>query len=299
MRLIACSVLVSLLPLLATSCRRDPPDKPTPAAGTVSVSAANVPAPSASTSASSTLAFARKALAPGLVVSIVDSSQMTMNITQPRKLDSQETEKSERRIEVVATDGGAASRVKVTYVDKAITEVADGQETTRRPAVRGKSYIVEQLDGKLVVTDAARTAARKEEVDIVAADFAQDLGKPDRMVASVPEAPLRVGDPVGPLAEWVRDELSKMGDGIEIKSCTVALRAVKNEPNGKVGAFSVKTTLSMKPRGVTITMDLEGELAVREDGRPLALDLGGPLVVKGGGAEGTGKVSVQQKRDYP
>jgi hypothetical protein len=236
----------------------------------------------------------------GLTFGVVDSSHMVMTITQPRKLDSQEMERSERRIEVLAAEGSTVGRVKVTYKDRSVTEVADGQETTRKPAVRGKTYVVERADEKvLVITDEAKRPAKKEEADLVAADFARDLGKPDRLLAALPDAPLAPGDAAGGLAEWVRDEMATMGDGVEITSCTVALREIKAEVSGRVGAFEVKATLSMKPRGVTITADLSGALDVREDGRLIALDLGGPLAVKGAGAEGTGRMSLQQKRDYP
>ncbi len=294
-RLVACLVSCVALASPLAGCKKSDRSSSLAAGPSRSALVPATPAPAMAAE----IAFHKKDPAVGMVVSVVDTSDTAMSITKPTKVEAQEREKTERTIEILTADGPTVTRIKVTYVDKAVTEIDDGVETTRRPVVRGRSYVVESANGSFLVTDDKRNPVKKEELDIVAADFADEIGKPDRMLASLPDVPIKVGDAVDGLAAWIERALSSMGRGVEITTSTVRLEKITPDPSGAIGTFDVKASVSMKTRGVTVTHDLAGSLDVAEDGHVRSFALRGPLALKGAGAEGTGTTAVSQTRSYP
>lgn len=272
-----------------------------------SASASSKPAPHASASASGStsdesptqITFKKKDPQVGSTLTVSDDNSMSFELTKPKKTSGGSSDKAERKIEILGAEGRTINRVKLTYTEKAETSIDEGKETTKRPAVRGKSYVVEAgTNGKLVVNDESRSKLKAEETDVITKDMAGTVGKPDKMLSALPDVPLKVGDSANGLAEWIKDGLVEMGGQVEIKSTTVKLKEVKTDSKGRYGVFDVKSNLVMKQGAIEFKMDLSGTLEVRVDGRPQALTLAGPLDVRGGGAEGTGKLSVSRKMEY-
>jgi hypothetical protein len=244
------------------------------------------------------ITFKKKDPQVGTSFTVKDDNSMTFELTKPKKTSGGNADKAVRKIEILAAEGRTINRVKVTYTEKEDTSIDEGKETTKRPAVRGKGYVVESVNGKLTVADEARSKLKTEENDVVSKDMQGSVGKPDKMLSALPDVPLKIGDSANGLAEWLKDAFVEMGGDIQITSTSVKLKEVKTDSNGRFGVFDVKSVLNMKQGAINFKMDIAGTLEVRVDGRPQALVLSGPVEVKGGGAEGTGKLSISRKMEY-
>lgn len=243
------------------------------------------------------ITFKKKDPAVGMQYGYHDATEMSLDLTKPKKAEIVRKDSSEQKVELLAVEGRIVQRVKVTYVEKSETEIDDGKETIKKPLVRGRTYFAEAKGGKIDVRDENRRAVKKEESDVVSKDYAEMLGKPDKLLAALPDVPVKVGDSANGLAEWVKDGLVQMGN-IDIKSTSVKLDSVATDAHGNYGVFAVKAKVTLKVGALSFDLDLTGHLDVREDGRPQAFELAGPLVVKGGGAEGTGKLSFAKSIDF-
>jgi hypothetical protein len=243
------------------------------------------------------ITFKKKDPAVGMQYGYHDATEMSLGLTKPKKADIVRKDASEQKVELLAVEGRIVQRVKVTYVEKSETEIDDGKETIKKPLVRGHTYFAEAKAGKIEVRDENRRTVKKEESDVVSKDYAEMLGKPDKLLAALPDVPVKVGDSANGLAEWVKDGLVQMGN-IDIKSTSVKLDSVATDARGNYGVFAVKAKVTLKVGALSFDLDLTGHLDVREDGRPQAFELAGPLAVKGGGAEGTGKLSFGKTIDF-
>jgi hypothetical protein len=154
--------------------------------------------------------------------------------TNREKDDSVET--IERRSEILAMgDGGAATRVKVTY---AVHHKEASGKVSAMP-VEGKTYIVEGHGGKEppVVTDVEGNPAPGEEASLVAGDY-KHLGRVDPLFHALPEHPIVAGDSMDDMAKVLLDDDAAEG----LEHVEVRFEGERDVGGSPAGVFDVELT---------------------------------------------------------
>ena len=98
------------------------------------------------------------------------------------------------RTKVLAVADGEATKISVTYDEHAYSLVVDGVERSARPALTGKTFVLERADGATVVTkevgeltDAEREAVLEDH---------KSFGKPSPFLAVLAKHEWKVGAPI-------------------------------------------------------------------------------------------------------
>src|SRR5262249_53720765 len=99
---------------------------------------------------------------------------------------------------------------------------------------------------------------------LVRGDF-ESIGRPDALLAGMPDLPLKKGQRVDSVAEVVKDLLNDQdSDAISFDGVNATLRDIKDEGGAKVGVFDVSFTMSAPaPNGVRMTYTMPGPMEVR------------------------------------
>ena len=209
-------------------------------------------------------------------------------------------EREKKRVEVLAANDTAVTKVKVTYLEKFDAEAEGKAALKRKPSpVSGKSYTVEAVNGSVEVHSDSGGSVPSKEKKIVADDF-KDLGKPDKFTSFIQSRPLLDGEKLLVTADIVREMFgSKDGDEMSVDSATFTFRGTRTEGPLTYGTFDVsfKLTASPKDQDLGMVMDLEGKVTVdTATSWPIEMNLKGPLTMKGksdkAGVELDGKGSM-------
>ncbi|MBI5481576.1 MAG: hypothetical protein HY906_22155 [Deltaproteobacteria bacterium] len=303
----------ALLLLVAAACGqgKEQPQPPTPAKVVTPPVKANVPPTKADTpptpvAAGDGTVFAKRA--PAVGDKSEDKVGMTMAMEtsvdvdgkgKPQKATMEKSESETRQEEVLAVKGEAATKVKVTFVEKTVTVKEEGKERKRPSPVAGKTYVVEAKDGKLVVLLDGDRPAPPMQAKVVKEAY-ETLGKVDPLYAGVPGRPLKPGDKVEELAKAMKEIMLTRAKEMEVSSVNVVFKGVKDGE----GVFEVEVALAAVEKPMRFDMKLKGEARVSlTTGQPISTNLKGPMSVgstEGEGARmkisGTGSVEMTMER---
>ncbi len=277
------AVFAALTALSLTACKKGAGDGGAPSA---SASAAQAPKP-----ANDTLTFTVVAPKVGDKREEKETSELDMKLDMEilgRKKSGtmHETETTVRRDEVLAVDGKTITKAKVTFVEKKKVVMEDGKEKKKpKSPIDGKTYVLEQKGDKVEITDEKGKKANRAEDEAVR-KVTKSFGKPDPILASLPDKPIKVGDSVESMAKAFEDMLMSKSEGKDapkVSDVAIKLESIEGQGADAVGVFSLALTLSTAggPKALFATKALlKGTFKVRaKDGWSTALDLAGPMTL--------------------
>jgi hypothetical protein len=277
---------LAALALALVACSKE--EAPTAAIPSASPSG-SAAAPAAQANA---ITFTVKAPSIGDKVEENETADMKIALTvqmagQNKNADIHETETMKKRMEVLAVSGKAITKAKITYVEKTKVKTEGGKERKPPIPIAGKTYLVEAKDGKLVITDPQGKAVSRAEEEAVRKNNTS-LGKPDPVLAGIPDKPVQVGEEVASLKKALEEFFKERGDGQDNPDVTdvkVTLEAIEGEGADKVGVFSLALTLSSQPSKkapFAMKAPLSGKLKVRaKDGWTQGIQLAGHVTMTG------------------
>jgi hypothetical protein len=228
------------------------------------------------------LVFAKGKLKVDQTADETNTMKMAMNITidpgtgKPQTMNVEKSGTEKKSEKILATDGTAIQKLQVTYTDKTDVEKdAQGKEAKKASPVSGKVYVVEDKDGKHIVTTDKGKTPPPVEMTLVEKSYKM-VGKPDPMMSAMPDRPLVVGQPVPELVKALEEVLDKEGGNMKISELSVVLK----EKSGDEGVFDVKATLTMADGPMSFAMNLAGDMHVRTaDSQLTAMKMSGPVTI--------------------
>ena len=285
--------LGAALALLVAACgqTKEQPQPPTPAKVTppakVEVPPTKAETPPTPANAGDGTVFVKRA--PAVGDKWEDKVGMTMSMEtsvdpdgsgKVQKATMEKTETETRQEEVLAVQGEAVTKVKVTFVEKTANIKEEGKERKRSSPVAGKTYVVEAKDGKItVLLDGDRPAPAMQAK--VVKDAYETLGKVDPLYAGVPRRPLKPGDKVEELAKAMKEFMLIRAKDMEVSNVNVVFQGSKDGE----GVFDIEVTLAAVEKPMRFDMKLKGQARMSlTTGQPSATILKGPLSV--GSTEG-------------
>ena len=220
--------------------------------------------------------FTKVPYSVGTVWDMQVEETVELKITVPIAQTQSQTTQTSETLEVLATEGPAVTRLKVVYNHQSVIVTKYPAAPVEKPTpVNGKTYVVELAGGVVVILDDHRVAAPADEDQYVRAEWGL-LGRPDPLLAALPDLPVKRGQSVNGIAEM----LTQQDAGAEVVSYDdkhASLKDIVSESGQQVGifAFGYKTHLS---RGAQkVDGDVTGTLAVRaSDAHELRYEFGGP-----------------------
>lgn len=230
-------------------------------------------------------------------------SEMAMKVTMAGKVNEmqmEETSKKDEEILEVAND--AITKLKVTYAEDSKSMAEGGKPAKATPsAIAGKSYTVSTKDGKLTVQNDKGKFATKPEVTLIEKQYKTSLGKPDPMLAAMPDRALKEGDEVPELSTALAKAIKDKDDKTNIEGAKVTFK----KKDGDNGIFDVAMTVKSGDGPFKISVPLTGTLSLRmADAWPTTMDLSGPLAFdlnekdKKAGVEGGGTLKIKSSYTY-
>lgn len=287
MRRISLAIVLASLTLAACGHKGGSASGTTDATGTAGATGTGA-APAAPQPAT-TLTVTVKAPAVGDKREAKDTSEMDLVLSialgkKPKEVKLLMQESTVKTEEVLAVDGKAITKAKVTYTEKKKTETEDGKEKKRpKSPIEGKSYVVELKNGKVVITDEKGKKPSKREEDAVRKDN-EHFGVADPILAAMPDKPLEVGKTVDALSAALQEFLMRHDDSKdkpEVNGVEVKLASIEGTGPDAVGVFSVALTMATPPKSKNpfeIKAPLTGTMKVRaKDGWTTSMNLGGPI----------------------
>ena len=207
---------------------------------------------------------------------------------KPQSAEITEVETVVEKTEVLAVDGKAVTKAKITYVEFSKKETEGGKPKIKpKSPLDGNTYILALDDGKVVATDGKGGKLAKAEEEALLKKH-RNFGKPDPILAGMPEKRIKVGDKVDKLADALREHFKKDDDGkspLEVTDITVKLASIDKDGDDEVGVFAVELTLG-SPKDTkelfSMKMTMKGKIRVRtKDAFATSIDLKGPLTISG------------------
>jgi hypothetical protein len=223
--------------------------------------------------------------------------------------DFEKTDVEKTRSEVLAVSDDAVTKVRVTFIEKYAAEGSGkGAPKKKSSPVTGKTYEVEAVGGKLVITREGGKPMSAAERKVVEKEL-KSLGKPDKMSAFIPNRPLIEGEKL-PVTQAIVREMFGGGDDedeVSVDQATFTFRGTRNEGGKTHGLFdaSLKITVSPKGEDMGMLMGLTGKLVVdAATSQVLQVSLKGPITMRGkdtraqGELEGEGSMSTSVSATY-
>ena len=133
--------------------------------------------------------------------------QLTVEIAPGKSMPMDMKKHAEELKEVLAANGGVATKVKVTYTDQE-TQTMAGKARNKPSLIDGKTYVVARVGDELEVTLEDGSAPPDEEVEKVARKE-RDLGKPDPMDQIIASKTWKLGEKIA----FTPDELATINAG--------------------------------------------------------------------------------------
>ncbi len=170
--------------------------------------------------------------------------------------------------EVVAVDGDTVTKAKITVTDSE----RDGQALP----TKGKSYTVSASGGTITVAGAdGKDVADPEKT--IAAHLADDVGKPDKLLALMGTKTFAKGQKVALTADEVAS-LFTQGEGLTVKKMSLALSA----QDATTATFALTGQLTGSQEGLSVTMDVNATIKVEiATSRALDFAMKGAITGKG------------------
>lgn len=218
-----------------------------------------------------------------------------------------ETENQKKDEEVLAVDGSAVTKMKVTYTEDDKTQAEnDKPAKTKNTAINGKSYIVTLKDGKVVVLNDKEKPAPKNEAALVEKDY-HSFGKPDPFMAAIPDRPLKEGDEVPELADAIKKEMlsNQRSQGKDDKLVVDSAKVIFKGKDGDNAVFDVSMNMKADAAFLKMSMPLTGKMSLRvNDAWPATLQMDAPINLdltdkdKQAGLDGSGTVKISSTYTY-
>lgn len=203
-------------------------------------------------------------------------------------------------VEVLEINDRAPTKIRVTYEEKTERAKEDGEDKVQVSPLTGRTYVVEAVDGRVVVTGEGPLSAVEE--TRVVKDYRR-LGQPDPFVSAIPARELKAGEEVPELAATLAQELSRASAGPDSAPPQVELASVKvKELTEDRVVFDVVLTFIQIQGPLSAKAELTGTVSVfRDDGWPAKMALEGPLTfgptpaaaAAGAKIEGKGSTSLR------
>jgi hypothetical protein len=179
-----------------------------------------------------------------------------------------------KKIEVLAVDGKAITKARMTYVTWDRSQRMNGQEQAKPSPLVGKSYILEAGTPITVTSDAGTPT--QEEIDAVR-DAEKRFGKTDGMDKVLDGRTFTKDEP---LVFDPAEVAAAMGDddGTVIKAMTMTYRGLE----GSLALFDMAMTVEQPAGGATMTIDMTGNAKVEPTSNDLVeMALQGTLTATG------------------
>jgi hypothetical protein len=277
----------------------------TDATQTTAASATVAPAPSKVDG----LVFTKGKLKADQTTDETGSMKMTMSLTvvdpngKPQSVSMEKSGTEKKSEKILATDGDVIQKLQVSFTEKTDTDKdPQGTETKKPNALNGKTFIIEEKDGKQAVTDGKGKALPPVETTVVGKTYAQRVGKPDPFMSAMPERPLVVGQPVPELTKAIEGLINEDGGDMQLSDVSVVFK----EKSGDEGVFDVKAIVAKTDGPMNISIALTGDVHVRTaDSQRTAMKLSGPVTISTapdskakGKMDGKGTMEMTAQRMY-
>jgi hypothetical protein len=212
----------------------------------------------------------------------IDAKQAGKKI---RSVTMKKIEQSKRRIEVMAINEVAVTKIKVTYVEDFKGESEGSAEPKKKPSVvSGKTYVVEGKGSFFEATTESGGTPTAAEKKILEKHF-KSLGKSDRISAFLPDRSLQLGEKIPVTPELVRYMFESDDDEeLSIDSAAFTFRSTRTDGARTLGTFDVgiKVTANSKKDELGMIMEFDGKLTLDKDTSWAdELTMKGPLTIKG------------------
>jgi len=227
-----------------------------------------------------------------------------MKLTMLKKtMEMAEDESVKKEEEVLEVSGDKVTKLKVTFLEDAKSMTEGGKPKLAKPSpIAGKTYVLVSKDNKTTVLNDKEKPAPQAEAKLVSKQYGS-FGKPDEMMAALPDRVLKEGEAVPELADGLAKEMKA-----HTKDDKMTVEGVKVTYKGKegdAGVFEVEMTMRVAEGPFKMTMPLKGKVSLRmADGWPSTLALEGPLNFdltekdKAQGVEGGGTIKMSSSYAY-
>jgi hypothetical protein len=289
--------------VLGTACKKDEAKADhAGAAGSASAGGLASGAAKQSPPPETGLKFGKKALAVGAKRSESSISDMAMKLAMAGKVNEmQMTESGKKDEEILEVANNAIMKLKVTYTEDSKSMGEGGQPAKAKPSpLVGKTYIVASKDGKVVVLTDKEKPAPKAEASLVEKQY-KSLGKPDPMLAAMPDRALKDGEDVPELAAAITQSMKDHDDKTKLEGAKITFK----KKDGDNGIFDVAMTIKSDDGPFKMSVPLKGTVTMRvADGWPSTLELSGPLSFdlsdkdKKSGVEASGSLKLNSTYSY-
>jgi hypothetical protein len=291
--------------VLGSACKKGDAGKDPGAAGSASAGAGGTAAPGVAKESApqeTGTKFTKKQPAVGAKRTEDVKSDLAMKLTMAGKVnDMQMTESVKKEEEVLEVANNAIMKIKVTFAEDTKSMAEGGKPAKAKPsAIAGKTYTVASKDGKLVVLNDKDKPAPKPEASLVEKQY-KSLGKPDPMLAAMPERALKDGDEVPELSDALAKAMKEHDEKTIIEGAKVTFK----KKDGDNGLFDIAMTIKSGEGPFKMSVPLTGTLSLRmADAWPSTMDLTGPLAFeltekdKKAGVEGGGTLKLTMAYSY-
>ncbi len=297
------------LALVATACKKGGSTAASNAdAG--ATAATNVTSAKEATPKEAGTKFAKKSLAAGQKRTDTSTTDTAMKISMMGKTGTfNETEATKKDEEILEVANDAITKLRVRYAQSEKTRVEDGKPAKAKTnAVAGKTYIIALKNGKTTVLTDKEKPAPKNEAKLVERDYTT-FGKPDPMLAAMPDRALEDGEEVPTLAEAIKTAIAthQKSTNEREKMSIDSAKVVFKGKDGDRGIFDLALTMKLDAGSMKATMPLTGTMNIRTaDSWPTSMTLEGPIAIdvtdkekKAAGIEGSGTIKIGSTYAYP
>ena len=226
--------------------------------------------------------ISKSAPPPGTTITYTMASELNFNIQltmgenkQTKKIA--QTERKKKKVLVIASQGQEITKARMTYVEAVTSEMEGGKaKPPNRSPIVGKTYVVEAIDGRVVVKNEQGLDPPKEEVKLVLEDN-KDFGKPDKLLHLIPDGPIRTGQRIE-LSSKLAKEILGTGakSDVQVTRADLTLRKIEKVNGMEAAVFDLTIQLGAEKLGMAI--NLSGRVTVAtKGGWPLAAKLKGPV----------------------
>lgn len=224
-----------------------------------------------------------------------------------QKKSMKQGETKEKDEEVLEVKDGRPSKIKVTYKKKNKSMQEAGPPQTKAEPIEGKTYVVEEKDGEVIVTTEDGGKPPLAEVTAVKKDFQKSFGK-DSKAKAFAEALLTAKLEKGKRATDVEKLFNEaFGPGLSDdgkKAPKVGeVKLTYQGTEGDHALFDIEMTMKVDEGPMKMSMPLKGKLKILREGAqmgtvtlkgPIELDTtGSPIPIKG-----KGELSMEEKAVY-
>jgi len=194
-----------------------------------------------------------------------------------RRKSNEMSQQRQARVQVLATDGEAATKITVHYdrVRRTLVD-EDGQSRVQDEPLAGQTYTVERRDKQLLIASADGREVSPAERALLER-YHHTLGHRPAFSRLLDGRSLAVGESIRLKADEVRELLGIRPEGVgQVDHFTLKLTGTRQVGNQLCGVFDVSASVELPD--LSVTAPFHGEYVVTVDGlREASLDLSAPL----------------------